>query len=303
MYISFKEIKEKVKASKTSLVSVACAHDNTVLKAICDAYNAGVANFLLYGDENKIRKIAKEESLDISAFKIFDIIDDEEASKQAVLSVRNNESICVMKGLVSTSTIMKAVLNKEYGIRKNKLLSHVAIFDIPKLKRLIIVTDPALNIAPDINQKSVLIQNSVEVSKALGVEKPIVGVVCAVEKVNDIMPATTDAKKLENMNAKGEIEECIVVGPLGLDNALFREAAIHKGIDNPHAGRSDILLMHNIESANALYKSISTLMDVDSAGIVMGAKTPVILTSRTDTSKVKLDSIIMAIYIALREGK
>ena len=204
----------------------------------------------------------------------------------------------VMKGLVDTSIILKAVLNKEVGLRCGKILSQVSILDIPSYDRLILLTDPAMNISPDLNAKKQIIENAVEVAKSMDIEMPKVACICAKEKVNPKMPDTVEAKELEDMCKNGEIKDCIVGGPLALDNAISIEAAKHKGIDNPVAGKADILLMPDIKAGNVLYKSVVFFAKGDTAGIVMGAKVPIVLTSRADSDIAKLNSIALGVLVA-----
>jgi len=207
-----------------------------------------------------------------------------------------------MKGLVDTAIILKAVLDKEIGLRTAKVLSHVAVADIDGYDRLFYITDAAMNIEPDLQTKKQIIENAVQVAKALGNDRPKVACVCAVEKVNSKMPATLDADELVKMNQLGDLTGCTVAGPLALDNAVSIEAAQHKGITNPVAGNADILLMPCIETGNTLYKSIGFFAKGRIAGIVVGAKAPIVLTSRADSDSAKLNSIAMGILLANNNG-
>jgi len=193
---------------------------------------------------------------------------------------------------------MKAVLDKEVGLRTDSVISHVAVFDIEGYDRLFLVTDAAMNLAPSLEEKAKLINNAVQVANALDNKEPKVGVVCAVEKVNPKMEATLHAAELVKMNEEGTIKGCMVGGPFALDNAISVEAAEHKGIHHPVAGRADILLTPDIEAGNVLYKSMAFFAKSKNAGIIMGAKAPIVLTSRADSHEAKLNSIALGVLIA-----
>ena len=182
---------------------------------------------------------------------------------------------------------MKAVLNKEWGLRKGSVLSHVAAFEVPNYDRLIFVTDAAMNIAPDVTQKAAIIQNTVEVARAIGIDLPKVAPIAAVEVVNPAMQATIDAAMLTQMNRRGQIKNCVVDGPLALDNAVSQIAAEHKGIVSDVAGKADILLVPTIEAGNVLYKSLVYFADAKVGAMIAGAKAPIVLTSRADSAETK----------------
>ena len=277
-----------------SRIAVAVAQDAEVLLAVDGARKLGIATAVLVGDEGEIRAIAAKLEIDLSAYEILHVADKVEACRTAVKLVRDGEADVVMKGLVDTSVILKAVLDKEIGLREAPVLSHVAVFEVPGFDRLLYVTDAAMNIAPDVEAKKHIIGNAVKVAHALGNERPIVTALCAVEKVNPKMQATLDAAELAEANIPG----CRVMGPLALDNAVSVEAAKHKGITDPDAGKSDILLVPAIETGNALYKSLVFLAKARNAGMIVGAKAPIVLTSRADSDDAKLNSIALALYVA-----
>lgn len=281
-------------------ISVACAQDADVLLAVEKARSLGIANGILVGDAEKIESIAKENNIDLANFEVIDIKDLSEASLKAVELVSSGKAHIVMKGLVDTSIILKAVLNAEVGLRTGNVLSHVAVFDVDKFDRLLFVTDAAMNIKPDLKTKKQIIENSCTVAHALDIEEPKVAVICAKEKVNPKMEATVDAAELEEMNKKGEIKGCIVGGPLALDNAISIEAAKHKGIDHPVAGYADILMVPTIETGNVLYKSMVFMAHSKNAGIIVGAKAPIVLTSRADSEESKLNSIALGVLMAAK---
>ena len=300
MIKSFEDVLKIAKERGPKTVSVACAQDNDVLKAVDNAKKNGIVNAILVGDQEKIEAIAKEEGIELNDYEIINIKDLGEASLKAVELVSSGKAHMVMKGLVDTSIILKAVLNKETGLRTGSVLSHVAIFDVINYPRLLLVTDAAMNIAPTLEQKKQIIENSLQVANGLDIEEPKVAVICAKEKVNPKMPATVDAGELVKMNESGELANCIVGGPFALDNAVSEEAAKLKGIDHPVAGKADILMCPNIESGNILYKTLGFLANAKSAGVIVGAKAPIILTSRADSEEAKLNSIALGVLMAAK---
>jgi phosphate butyryltransferase len=203
-----------------------------------------------------------------------------------------------MKGLVDTANFLRSVLNKEVGLRTGKLMSHVAVFEIEGFDRLIFLTDAAFNISPDLKAKIDILNNAVAVARAVGVELPKVAPICAVEVVNPDMPATVDAAMLSKMSDRGQIKGCIVDGPFALDNAISEEAAKHKGVGGPVAGKADILLLPNIEVANVMYKTLTYTTKSRNGGMLVGTSAPVILTSRTDSHETKFYSIALAALVA-----
>ncbi|BEP28190.1 phosphate butyryltransferase [Helicovermis profundi] len=298
MIKSFDEVLKIAKERGPKILSVACAQDEDVLLAVENARKKGIANAILVGDKSKIEFISKTINLDLSNYEVIDIVDLKEASLKAVELVSSGKAHMVMKGLVDTSIILKAVLDKNIGLRTGNVLSHVAVFDVNDYPRLLLVTDAAMNIAPDLKGKKQILENSLIVANALDIEVPKVGVICAKEKVNPKMPATVDAGELVKMNENGEIKNCIVGGPFALDNAVSVEAAKIKGIDHPVAGKADILLCPTIEAGNVLYKALNFLAKSKSAGIIVGAKAPIVLTSRADSEEAKLYSIALGVLMA-----
>lgn len=298
MIKTFKDVLELAKKRGPKTISVAVAQDKEVLLAVKQANDLNIANAILVGDKDKIVEVAAEVGLDTNKFEIIDIKDIVEASRKAVQLVSSGKAHIVMKGLVDTSIILKAVLDEQIGLRTGKVLSHVAVFDIETYDKLLLITDAAMNIAPNLTQKKEIIENAAFVAHSIDIGNPKVAVVCAKEKVNPKMPATVDAEALEDMNKKGELEGCIVGGPFALDNAISKEAAKHKGIEHPVAGDADIILVPNIESGNILYKSLAFLAKSKNAGIIVGAKAPVVLTSRADSDEAKLNSLALGVLMA-----
>ena len=282
-------------------ISVACCQDEEVLIAVENGRKEHIVNAILIGAIDKSKKIAKNLNINLDNYELIDIKDMSEACLKAVELVSSGKADMVMKGLVDTSIILKAVLNKEVGLRTGNILSHVAVFDIEGYDRLFFITDAAMNLAPDVNGKKQIIENACSVARALDIEEPKVALICAKEKVNPKMKDTVEAKELEDMYLRGEIKNCIVGGPFALDNAINEEAAKHKGMNHPVAGKADILVVPDIEAGNVLYKSITYFSKCENAGLIVGAKAPIILTSRADSDKTKLNSIALGVLASTKK--
>ena len=276
-------------------VSVACAEDLHVLEAAKEAVGQNIADFIFVGDEEKIRKISHDLEFDVSGAKIVNDPNPEIACKKAVSFVTAGEAGALMKGLVDTSVIMKAVLSKEDGMRAGKKLSHVAAFECTAYHKLLFVTDAAINIAPSLEEKIEIIENAIMAVINLGIKEPRVALLAAKEKADQKMPATMEIAEIVSKHRDGLFQNAIVDGPFALDNAVSEESAKIKGIESPVAGNADILVAPNIESANILYKSLEFLGGAKNGGVVMGAKRPVILTSRADSAESKLISIALGV--------
>ena len=298
---SFEELIQKVKTLEPKTIAVAAAQDEDVLLSVENARRLGIANAVLVGDKAEIVKIAAKNNIDVNNFTIIDVQDKEEACRIAVGLVRQGKAALPMKGFVETPSILKAVLSSEFGLRTGNLISHVGVLEVSGFGRLFLVSDSAMTIAPTLENKVDIINNSVRVAHALGIEVPKIAVLCAVENVNAKMPATLDAEMLTRMNEDGRITGCMVKGPLALDNAVSPEAARHKGINHPVAGNADILITPDIEAGNILNKSMEYFARAEKAGVLMGAKTPIILTSRASSDRSKLHSIALGLLIAARE--
>ncbi|MEQ5975065.1 phosphate butyryltransferase [Bacillus cereus] len=281
------------------IVAVAVAEDHEVIEAVAKAIKLQLAQFRLYGNQEKIMGMLQEHGLQTSEHvEVIAAMSSAEAAELSVKAVRNGEADVLMKGNIPTANILKAVLNKEWGLRKGSVLSHVAAFEVPNYNRLIFVTDAAMNIAPDVTQKAAIIQNTVEVAQAIGIDLPKVAPIAAVEVVNPAMQATIDAAMLTQMNRRGQIKDCIVDGPLALDNAVSQIAAEHKGIVSDVAGKADILLVPTIEAGNVLYKSLVYFADAKVGAMIAGAKAPIVLTSRADSAETKVYSLALAVATA-----
>lgn len=293
MITTFKDILNKAK-DNLKVIAVAVAEDEHVLETVKAAKKEKIADFILVGDKEKIISLTKKLEMKEEDLEIIDEKDREKATLEAVKLVKDKRAHMLMKGLVETKTLLRAVLNKEVGLRSGSLISHVGVFEVEALNRLIILTDAAFNIEPSLSEKVAIIKNSVILAKGLEIENPKVAIICAVEVVNEAMKATLDAASLSKMNDRGQIKGCLIDGPLALDNAISLEAAKHKGIESKVAGQADILLMPNIESGNVMYKTLTYLSKSKSAGILVGASAPVIITSRSDSPETKLNSIALA---------
>ena len=301
MIHSFQELVDSVKNANRR-IAVAVAQDAEVLIAVRKAADLGIVKPMLVGEEAAIKSIAAEINVSLEGMEIIDEADKIEACRKAVKLVHDGDADVVMKGIVDTSVILKAVLDKDIGLRESPVLSHVALFGVDGFDRLLYITDAAMCIAPDVEQKAHIIGNAVKVAHALGNDNPIVTCLCAVEKVNPKMQATLDAAELVERNKRGEIAGCTVCGPLALDNAVSVEAAKHKGITDPNAGKADILLVPYIEAGNIFYKSLTYMAKAQNAGMIVGAKAPVVVTSRADSDETKLNSIALAIAVAAKNA-
>ncbi len=296
-YKSLDEIREKARQRETRKIVVAAAEDLPVLKAVMQAVILDIVTPILVGNSLKIKELAKTIEFDLSSVDIIDERDPARSCIRAVELIREGSADILMKGLVQTAPLLLAILDKEKGLRNRSTLSHLAIFQTRYYHKLLGVTDAAMNISPDINEKVNIIHNAAEVFNALGVPEPKIAVLGPLETVNEKILSTTDAAILTQMNRRGQITGCIVDGPLALDNAISADAAKHKGILSGVAGDADILLAPDLNSGNILYKSMSFLSDGISAAIVTGATAPVVLTSRADTEESKLYSIALAAAI------
>jgi len=283
-------------------VAIARSAEGFVLRAGIEAYERGVAEPILIGDMDETRRIADEQNLDISPFRHIHMTDDIQAVTEAVRLFREGEAQLLMKGLVSTAVLLKAVLNKDTGVpHPSRILSHVSVFESPIDGRLMIMTDPGVNITPTLQRKIDILKNSLDVARKLGMVQPKVAVLAATEKINyPAMPATLDGDILTKMAGQGEFGDAQVLGPLSLDLAVSRDAAACKRFDNPVAGCADILLTPNIEAGNILYKALSTLSGCVMAAVVVGSRVPVVVPSRGDSDASKFHSIALASLLAQR---
>ncbi|MAE08332.1 MAG: phosphate butyryltransferase [Bacteroidetes bacterium] len=278
-------------------IAVAAAGDYHVLKAIAKAYSEGIIEPILVGDKIVIDKIANEIDFDIKNIEVIDAVDAYEASLIASKLTGEGKAEIIMKGLVSSGLFLKAVLNKEFGLRTGSLLSHIALFETPYYHKLLGVTDAAMNVDPDLEEKIDIIKNAVAVFHGLGNKNPKVAILGSVETINPKMEATMHAATISMMNYRKQIVGCIIDGPLALDGAISQETALLKNITSDVAGDADLILAPDINGGNILYKSLNFLGGASSAAVIMGAKVPIVLTSRGDSDKSKFLSIALAAAI------
>lgn len=296
MIRTFKDLINEAIEGSPQILSVAVAQDEDVLSSVKMAYDKGIIRgAILVGDEPKIREIAKNSFLDLSDFQIIHEEDKAKACQIAIELVRDRKAGLPMKGFVDTSVILKALLDRQNGLRSDKLISHVGVMEIKGYDRLFILSDSAMTIAPTLENKVDIIENSVGIAHVLGIAEPKVAVLCAVEKVKESMSCTVDAEALTRMNEEGIIKGCLVKGPLALDNAVSPAAASHKGIDHPVAGHADILIAPDIEAGNILNKAMEYFARAEKAGVITGAKVPLILTSRASSEISKMNSIALGV--------
>ncbi|MCD7734412.1 MAG: phosphate butyryltransferase [Clostridiales bacterium] len=299
MITSFDELISHVKECGKKTVSVAVAEDEAVLEAVHAAREQGIADAILVGDEEKIRAIAKGLGIDPGEYRIINEPDHTQAARTAVKLTHDGVADMYMKGLLDTKGFLKSVLDKEVGLRTGKPLSHVAVFEVEGVRQLLFLTDVAFMTYPTLEDKVHIIENTVAVCHACGIENPKVAPLAAVEVVNPKMPVTVEAAELTRMNEEGKITGCIVDGPLSLDIAIDPEAAAHKGATGRKiAGDADVLLFPDIHAGNLVYKCLVHTAKVENGCILTGTKVPVILTSRSDSFQTKVNSIALAAVVA-----
>jgi phosphate butyryltransferase len=295
---TFSGLVEAAKAKGPKTVAVAAADQSEVMLAGLDAEVAGLAEVILVGDADKIRKIAREEAFDISRMEVIDLPEPGEAAVQVMSLVSQRRADIAMKGRIETSDFLRAALQRELGLRTGRLFTHVAAFEIPGFSRLIFISDAGVIVAPNLEQKVQIVQNAIFVAHALGVNRPRVAVLAATEIVNPKIPTTLDAANLSKMADRGQIRGGLVDGPLALDNAISPESVKIKGIKSEVAGHADILIAPDIEAGNVLAKAITYFAQGKMAGVVVGARCPLILPSRSDTREAKLVSLALGVMLA-----
>jgi phosphate butyryltransferase len=273
---------------------VAVAQDMDVLLAVKAATEAGIIEPVLIGDQHEINKSADQAGFDILKVEVLPVADKLQACQMAVNLVRENKASILMKGIVSTSMLMKTILDKENGLLNGHLLSHVAFFESPYYHKVLCITDAALHINPDLEEKAGIVNNAVNAYHRLGILLPKVGILASVENINPKMEATLHAAILVAMQRRNQISGCLMDGPLALDNAISVDAARHKGIISDVAGDVDIMLVPDLNAGNMLYKSMVFLGGAVVAAVAVGAKVPVVLTSRSDSDRSKFLSIALA---------
>jgi phosphate butyryltransferase len=297
---SFDELLEKVKGfTSPRRVVVAAAESEHALEAVLRAQKDGIVKPILVGHKAEILKILSKLGADVPDQDIYDVPDGEEAAQKAVALIREGKGDFLMKGKLETAQMLKPVVNKEAGLGTGRLMSNFVIFQAPRYHKLLVVTDGGMVTYPTLEQKKAIIESTVETLKALGYENPKIGVLAAVEKLNPKMPETVDAAALCQMNAEGAIKDCIVDGPISLDLALDPKAVAIKGYKSPVAGDADALIVPNIHAGNALGKSIILLGGGRMANFIVGAKVPIVLTSRASSSEEKYLSLMVAAMVSV----
>ncbi|HAJ99257.1 MAG TPA: phosphate butyryltransferase [Bacteroidales bacterium] len=284
----------KARSHPPKRLVLAAAHDENALEAVVNANNQGIVSAILVGDKTKIDALAQKLGIDLGDFRIIDEADNDKAAAIAVKLVKEKEADILMKGNLGTSNLLKAVLNKEYGLRTGELISHLALFEVPTYHKVIGLCDAAMNIAPDFNGKVSIIKSATAYLRQLGITLPKVAVLSAVETVNPDMKSTMDASALAKMADRGQIKNCIIDGPLSFDNAVSKKSAEYKGVVSTVAGDADLLIADDIDAANALYKAFIYFAGAKCAAVILGASAPIVLTSRADSEETKLNSIAMA---------
>lgn len=290
----FNEILSAMRPVKMRTIALAGATDPNALAAVVRAHEMGFVNAILCGDAHMIDQVAKNNHLDISDFKVVDCTDDLSVAQNAVSLVRTGTADILMKGLIHTADILRAVLNRETGIRGDGILSHVSVLYSPSRKRRLFLTDIAMVMYPDLEKKVGLVKNAVAFAQHMGVACPRVAPLCAVETLNPAMQATVDAAALHKMNTSGDIGDCVISGPISFDIAVSSVAAMTKGYNGAICGDADILLFDNIEAGNNTIKAMVQFSDWIFGGVVIGARAPIVLNSRSDSDLSKLFSIACA---------
>jgi phosphate butyryltransferase len=288
------DLRRLIEPGEGKKLVLAAAEDHHSLGAVLKAWKEKIIIPILVGDEAAIHKICEESNFDISGLTIINEIHPEKSVEIAVKMVSSKQADVLMKGKIGSSTLLRCVLNKEWGLRTGNLLSHFALFEVDTYPKVIAVTDVAMNIAPSLQDKIAIVNNSVSCLNRLGYKMPKVAVLGAVEMVNENMQATLDAALLSKMNQRDQIKNCIIDGPLAFDNAVSLESSMLKGIKSDVAGDTDLLLMPDIEVGNVLYKSLVFFAKAKVASIILGAAVPIVLTSRSDSEQAKFDSILLA---------
>ncbi len=295
MFKTLKELQNLIDTRKPrKRLALAVSQDAFSLDAVHRAYHAGIIDPVLIGSKEETLKIAAENGFNFDGVSFFDELSIEKSVEIAIRMVHDGRADILMKGKVGTPVLLKSVLNREWGLRAGNLLSHLSIFEVESYHKLIAVTDVAMNIAPNLNEKIAIVNNSVAYFNRLGIERPKVAVLGAIEMVNENMKATLDAALLSKMNQRDQIKNCIIDGPLAFDNAISYSSALNKGIKSEVAGDTDILLMPDIEVGNVLYKSLVWFAKAKVASLILGASAPIVLTSRSDSEESKFNSILLA---------
>jgi len=283
-------------------LSVAVSQAEDVMTAVEQARRKGLINGILVGDKEETISVCKKLHIDPKNYELIDQKDKNEAARTAVQLVSEKKAELLMKGMLGTARILKAVLDKEIGLRTERLLSHAYVLKLQNYDRLLTMTDGAMNIAPNLEQKAQIVQNVIDFCHSLEIEEPRIAALAAVELVNPNMQATLDAACLSKMAERGQITGGIVEGPLAFDNAISRKAALHKGVDSPVSGEVDAVLVPEIESGNIFAKGLVYLANAEPAGVLLGTTAPVVLVSRSDTAISKVRSLALGILMSIYQN-
>ena len=294
----YERLLERCRGIAPIATAVAYPCDESSLSGAVDAAKLGLIVPILVGPAAKIAEVAKAKGIDISDFQVVDAPNSRAAAAKAVELVRLGQAELVMKGSLHSDEVLGAIIAKETGLRTGRRLSHAFLMDVPTYHKVLLVTDAAINIAPTLEDKVDICQNAIDLARTFGVERPKVAILAAVETVNSKMPATLDAAALCKMADRGQITGGALDGPLAFDNAISVDAAKTKGIRSDVAGDPDILLAPDLEAGNMMAKMLSFLANADSAGLVLGARVPVILTSRADSVRSRIASCAVAVQAA-----
>ena len=303
MFRGLDDLVAAARAAGPVAIAIAAAQDAAVIEALHIAEQSGLATGFFVGDPRKIAALAEASGFRIPAERLIAEPDDAAAARAAIGMVRAGKARLLMKGKISTAALVRLVLDKEQGLRGGRLLSQVIAFQVPGIDRLMLMSDAAINIAPALEQKADICRNAIEVAHAIGIEKPNVALLCALEFVNPDMPATIDAAALALMNRRGQIQGAYLEGPIALDAPLSRFAAERKAIDSPLVENTDIFIAPDIEAGNILYRAILYFARGSSGGIVVGAKVPLVLLSRAEPPETKIYSIALAILAARAQAE
>jgi len=298
---AFKKLIDHVKEWPRIPTAVCHPCSKTALEGAIDAAASDLIDPILVGPEAKIRELAESRDLDITPYRLVDVRHSHDAAAKAVALCRSGEAEALMKGSLHTDELLGAVVSSKTGLRTERRISHVFVMDVPTYPRPLFITDAAINIYPDLDAKTDILKNAIQLAHALNIDQPRVAILSAVETVNPKIPATIEAAALCKMADRGQIQGALIEGPLAFDNAVSKEAALIKGIRSPVAGEADILLVPDLEAGNMLAKQLAYLGRADSAGIVVGARVPIILTSRADSAEARMASCAVAVAFAFRQ--
>lgn len=295
MYLeSFDQLIETLKCNDKKKVAVVAAEDEHALESVFKARNEGIVEPILIGNEEKIREISKNLNEDLKDLTIINVEEPKEAAAKAVELAREGKAQVIMKGKIQTADILRAVVNKEKGLGMGRIMSHIAMHELPNYHKLLAVTDGGMMMYPNVQEKKQIVENAVDIFKAIGYTKPKVGILAAVENVNTKMPETVDADILKQMNINGEITDCLIEGPISYDLVMSKESAEIKGYKSGIVADADILVVPNITTGNILGKSLVYSAEAKMAGFIVGAKVPIVLTSRGSTAEEKYLSLVLS---------